>query len=642
MTFGNRFLQDPSHSFDYIDLMLKVIKVKEKSDVNKCKFSRLCTNRLRGRQKDHAVGAWKANCGVPHHHHIWLDDTKSGETLWVPLSGSKQWGEVRSMAEIMTQSRFAFPMADAPSLSDEEEEEQDEKIKEKEEEDQEEEMEPSHADPSPANLQTLDPQATPAIPDADTSAIDASAKATHEQDAQPLEHEESDFDDALGQQAIAMDLLRPKLLTNLRSIFFGAVRTSRSSAELQVHIDEQQRLRAEESEFCAAIKSMLDNGWCYHSLRNMLNDDPHATPQYKETYQNWVQAAILQSGHAPALLGRARLPMPANGNIDQPHFWPNLDLSGAEEAEDQKGEGEGEEEAQSEEEGEEEQEEEEEAEEVDRNGCHIKKEPQSEEEGEGLTAVKEEEEEDVDRIPVTLQTFDCEGVNGCHIKHSLRSSKLPEVTYELPSFLQNLDCSQGLRFVQCAFTHHIQGCLWSQCGSHEMIPDPRLEGESQSKVRLFRFNLLGPLPQQTPEVTYELPRLRNVQFPLFAALGIPLPQQTYYMYRQEGSRVTCVSGYADMTEAEQKICAEPTKIALICLAMLNMWAIDAIDWLWFTEHAKTLISKVIAQQGLHAYWEVNDQQAFEAYWEQLDESWHKSLESGSVFCEEVAQRQQDS
>ena len=133
------------------------------------------------------------------------------------------------------------------------------------------------------------------------------------QSAQPVEHEESDFDDAWGQQAIVLDVFRPKLLSIIRNIFFGAVRNSRCPAELQVHMFQQQQLRAECSEFFAAIKSLLDHGVDATDLQDMLNDDPEWTPENKQWYQNLVQAAILQSGHTPVLLSRAKLPMQVVG-----------------------------------------------------------------------------------------------------------------------------------------------------------------------------------------------------------------------------------------------------------------------------------------------------------------------------------------
>jgi hypothetical protein len=105
------------------------------------------------------------------------------------------------------------------------------------------------------------------------------------------------------QQAIVLDVLRPKLLNNLRNIFFGSVNLTRTATGLRAYIDKQRRLRAEESEFCATIKSLLAHGVEADYLKNMLNDDHDAKPVYKQVYQNWVQAAIIQSGFASTLLG---------------------------------------------------------------------------------------------------------------------------------------------------------------------------------------------------------------------------------------------------------------------------------------------------------------------------------------------------
>jgi hypothetical protein len=104
-----------------------------------------------------------------------------------------------------------------------------------------------------------------------------------------------DFEDAAGQRAIAADILRPRLLNSLRNIFYAAASQSRNATDLRAHVQQQQRLRVDESDFCATAKNLLDHGVPVPYLQHALDEIP-GSEEYKQIYKEWILAAVLQCG----------------------------------------------------------------------------------------------------------------------------------------------------------------------------------------------------------------------------------------------------------------------------------------------------------------------------------------------------------
>ena len=109
-------------------------------------------------------------------------------------------------------------------------------------------------------------------------------------------HQTQDQDEDM-QRVVAVDAIRPRLLNNLRNVYFSTVVATQSLPGLRAHIHQQTVRDAHENEFCQTVKQLLDFGVTTGYLRNALNDDPSVSPDYKMIYKEWVMVALLRAGH---------------------------------------------------------------------------------------------------------------------------------------------------------------------------------------------------------------------------------------------------------------------------------------------------------------------------------------------------------
>jgi hypothetical protein len=150
---------------------------------------------------------------------------------------------------------------------------------------------------------------------------EAMAAASLSAVARPQLVEEDMFrdDDEDVQRTIALDVLRPQLLNALRNVFHLAAVHTRTASDLRAHVQQEHRLCAEESRFCAVTKRLLDHGVTLAYLQHALDDMPDYSPEYRQIYREWVLAATLQSGHATSLLEQGALPQSSHTAASSAH-----------------------------------------------------------------------------------------------------------------------------------------------------------------------------------------------------------------------------------------------------------------------------------------------------------------------------------
>ena len=118
-------------------------------------------------------------------------------------------------------------------------------------------------------------------PDATNFSSSTSAKPTAEQ--------------ADEQRTIVLDVLRPRLLNEMRNIYYRVVCKCRTETSLKAHIKHDTQLQRDQSTFCSHVMTMLSHGLDIHTILSILDDVADYTESYKQIFKQWVLAAHLQS-----------------------------------------------------------------------------------------------------------------------------------------------------------------------------------------------------------------------------------------------------------------------------------------------------------------------------------------------------------